>query len=313
MCYYIPRLELFVLMSDMNDDHLIRLPRKCVKNLRTGMTFLHISIRMSQSLMRFTMLGLPMFDIIFKINQITIGTFGLIIFWNIILAIALHQMTACAMLMAQQTCFFALYFQRRFLLIRSKLIHIFHMNHVNRLIGRNRRWINLGRMQKVFRELIGSMHRYMVIRTQYKWMAPIAYYTINCYIELFLYLSFDDRSSPLIRTIAIIGVGFIGGSAYIAFVFMCEVNSNSKRLIPKLNHYLFRTNHPTNISRKLFLSETKQLIADNAISVNMGDIFQMTRLVLVYSVFNLMQNVFLIIELNRIDFKHNSNLNSFIP
>ena len=81
------------------------------------------------------------------------------------------------------------------------------------------------------------------------------------------------------------------------FALMAQLHSSSKQLLPELNRCLFCVVWKRR-SRKLTLAETQHLIAADRFSISVADIFSMTRLQLLLACFGVVQNVFLIIDLN---------------
>lgn len=258
-----------------------------IRSLDFGMKLFPLAQEVFQLLTPFSLLTLPIVDMYLNFKNFTWHSIVLFIFWNILLFISIKIVVPVVGLIAQQTYLLNVYNIYRLLYIRRKLRKCFaHIKFAPRL-------------RRYLRELTTLLTSFLRQTAHFKYMSAVAYYILAAVIESNLFLVLSRPTKPVMRMSAIFGSGIIISIFCFTFILMTELNSTSKRLLPVVNLALVKGQlKQTRPTQKLALAETQYVIGANRFSISLGDIFFMTRLQLLRAGFSIVQNIFLIIDLN---------------
>lgn len=122
-------------------------------------------------------------------------------------------------------------------------------------------------------------------------------------VEFDLYILIDYRTTTFLRTMTADQIPFVSLILFINFYMMSELNSKSKWILPQLDRLIHGQVHPQEIGNQISaiekVLEQRQLLASDRISINMGDTFNLVRSEITQTAFQVVNNLFLIINSNR--------------
>lgn len=299
------------------------LPAGSARRLDQGMRLFPAMQEIFVRLARLSLITLPVVDMFLNYGHFSFAHTTVFVAWTTLLAVSIQIAVALSVSLVQQAYLISVYFILRLLFIREKLTRALQRfkrakrqttklsdsSHVKRRViagqsaSMEHRVLNSWRrpLWRHLHELTTLGVQLLRIVDQFKYMPAVAYYICSGVIDFNLYLVISRSTGPLLRVIASCMGSIFATDLYLAFALMARLNSKSKRLLPSVNYCLFRVvpllpgRNPTS---RLALAETQHMIASDRLSLNMGDVFRMTRLQLLLAVFNIIQNVFLIIDLN---------------
>lgn len=122
-------------------------------------------------------------------------------------------------------------------------------------------------------------------------------------LEFFVYLLIDYRTSDFLRGLVLEEIPFIGLILFVCVFLMSQLNSTSKHILTELDTVLHsrisRTGNEGSVVSKLTLIEQREMIATDQIALNLGDIAYLTRHEIISTIFQMVNYLFLIIDVNR--------------
>lgn len=122
-------------------------------------------------------------------------------------------------------------------------------------------------------------------------------------LEFDVYLIIDYRTSDFLRALVLDEIPFIGLILFVSAFLMSQLNAKSKGILTELDtvlhHRLLRTANGGSVVCKLTLIEQREMIATDQIALNVGDIAYLTRQEMISTIFQMVNYLFLIIDVNR--------------
>ncbi len=300
------RYRVFALLEAIICRKEYYLPVAKVRRLDFGMKQFPLMHELLVRLLLLCLLTLPLIDMYLNFEEFRLVHTLMFCLWNVVLFLSIQSMVAVAVLISQETFLLSVYFIYRLLYVKAKLTKALQwVKSLDILIEHSHLFVcqknplktHISLLQRHLRELTTLTSSYMQTVEQFKYMPAVAYFLLSGVIEFNLYLVLSRSTKPILRTISI----FIGTTMafllFVAMALMAQLNASSKHLLPEVNCCLFKVRFQS-VTRKLALAETQYLIAANRLSLNLADIFHMTRLQLLLGCFTIVQNVLLIIILN---------------
>ncbi|KAH9390363.1 hypothetical protein TYRP_023113 [Tyrophagus putrescentiae] len=196
---------------------------------------------------------------------------GLLLFWSAILVVSLRTTITITFVILQHMFFLNYYFQISFFKPENK-----------------------------------AKGRHQTAHTKHA--AFLTFMTLIGTVEFDLYILIDYRTTDFLKAITADQIPFVGLVLFVNFYMMSELNAKSKLILLELDQLLHRScggasdnlwscaGNAVAIEKVL---DQRQLIASDMISINMGDIFNLVRLEITQTGFQVVNNLFLIINSNR--------------
>ena len=138
------------------------------------------------------------------------------------------------------------------------------------------------------------------LQTQTKTISLLAYSMSIISLEFQIYILIDSRSSNYLRALVLYEIPSMCMILFVNFYLMSEFNSKSKWILVELDQCLHKIAWPGDLKiGKMTLFYQRELIASDQIAINMADIFYLVRWEIVKTIFQMVNMLFLIIDVNR--------------
>ncbi len=235
---------------------------------------------------------------------------GLLLFWSAILVVSLRTTITITFVILQHMFFLNYYFKYHFLNLKTKLrVTIRRVERRQRLKKNSTSTSNsFFQCEKILISLRKISLRFLLFRAHTKHAAFLTFMTLIGTVEFDLYILIDYRTTDFLKAITADQIPFVGLVLFVNFYMMSELNAKSKLILLELDQLLHRScggasdnlwscaGNAVAIEKVL---DQRQLIASDMISINMGDIFNLVRLEITQTGFQVVNNLFLIINSNR--------------
>lgn len=224
---------------------------------------------------------------------------SLVIIWTVILVISIRTTISITFIIMQHMFFLNYYFKYHFLNLKVKLRSV-----IKRTEKRKWKSGSFAKTEKILISLRKISLKFLRFRDHTKHAAYLMFMTLIGTVEFDLYILIDYRTTTFLKTITADQIPFVGLILFINFYMMSELNSKSKYILVELDklihgggqHYAKMNGQILDIEK---IVDQRLLIDSDRISINMCDIFNLVRCEITQTSFQVVNNLFLIINSNR--------------